>query len=110
MSNWLPLNGTSPVHDHRPYAMLGAGRLVSSLWKHGDQHSGWAYRFNIFRMSTAGGRVSQLLQPRDVHDLVKLCRVLAAELATDGCLPPAQRRALADLAETLNDLTDSWRP
>lgn len=110
MPNGFPLNGASPVLDHRPYALLGAGRLVSSLWKHGDPHGGWAYRFNIFRMSTAGGRVSQLLRPRDVHDLVKLCRVLAAELAADGCLPHAQRRALANLAETLHDFTDSWRP
>lgn len=106
-------NGTSPPsppYDQRPYAMLGAGPLVSSLWKQGDSDSGWAYRFNVFRMSTASGHVSQLLRPRDVHDLVKLCRVLAAELVHDGCLPLSQRRELADLADTLNELTDSWRP
>lgn len=113
MHNGFDANRTAPpgpLADPRPYAMLGAGQVMSSLWKQGDPASGWAYRFNVFRMSRADGQVSQLLRPEDVHDLVQICRILAAELVHDGCLPHAQRRALANLAETLNELTDTWRP
>lgn len=85
-----------------PYEMVGAGQLTSSVWKQGDEDSGWAYRFNIFRMAPATGRVSQLLYPSDVPDLVNLCRVLATVLADDGCIPAAQRRALANLAAQLD--------
>jgi hypothetical protein len=90
-----------------PYEMVGAGSLVSAVWKHGDLQSGWAYRFNIFRMRVGSGRVSQLLRPSDIHDLVKLCRVLATVLADDGCIPQTQRRALADLADELDAITSS---
>jgi hypothetical protein len=27
--------------SQKPYVMLGAGRLVASLWKAGDERSGW---------------------------------------------------------------------
>ena len=93
----------------RPYALLGAGRLTSSIWKEGDEGAGWRYRFNIFRMTPAEGRVSQLLRPGDLHDLVKLCHVLAAVLADDGCLPTAERRALAVLVERLEPITNQQR-
>src|SRR5690606_40337417 len=59
---------------------------------------GWTYRFNLFRMSAASGHVSQQFRPADVFDLVKLCRVLAAELVHDGCLPQSQRKDFAELA------------
>ena len=36
----------------KPYTMLGAGQLVSTIWKDGDEQSGWSYRFNVYRMST----------------------------------------------------------
>lgn len=89
----------------QPYAMLGAGQLTSAVWKRGELASGWAYRFNIYRMSCGEGRVSQLFRPADVPDLVKLCHVLAAVLADDGCLPRAERRALKALAEKLQSIT-----
>jgi len=43
----------------------------------------------------------------DVHDLVKLCHVLAVTLSDDACIPTDQRRALADLAECLNEITNT---
>lgn len=89
----------------KPYAMLGAGQLSSALWKAGDEQSGWTYRFNIYRMSSRTGHVSELLRPQDVGDLVKLCQVLAAILADDGCVPRDQRRALAKLAADLDSIT-----
>jgi len=89
----------------KPYVMLGAGQLSSALWKAGDEQSGWTYRFNIYRMSSRTGHVSELLRPQDVGDLVKLCQVLAAILADDGCVPRDQRRALAKLAADLDSIT-----
>ena len=87
--------------------MLGAGKLVSAVWKTADQLGKRSCRFNLYRMSPRNGRVSQLLRPTDVHDLVKLCHVLTATLADDGCIPQEQRRALADLAERLSHITDT---
>jgi hypothetical protein len=94
---------TSP----KPYAMLGAGQLVSSLWKSGDNQGGWTYRFNVYRMSGRNGHVSQLFRPADVQDLVKLCQVLAATLADDGCIPAEQRHDLADLSAKLDCITQT---
>ena len=89
----------------KPYAMLGAGPLVSAVWKDGHPRSGWSYRFNIYRLGPHNGHVSQLLQPADLPDLVKLCQVLAATLADDGCIPPEQRDTLIELAAKLDKIT-----
>jgi len=87
----------------KPYAMVGAGNLVSNVSKTGDEQGGWRYRFSIFRL-TARGHVSQCFQPADLVSFVKLIRVLAATLADDGCLSPVLQRELADLAQDLDQL------
>jgi len=89
----------------KPYAMLGAGQLVSGIWKTGDERSGWTSRFNVYRSNQRTGHVSQLLRPDDVPDLVKLCQVLAATLADDGCIAVELRRTLARLAAELDFIT-----
>jgi hypothetical protein len=86
--------------------MLGAGQLASTVWKSGDEASGWRYRFSLFRMPSTTGRVSQLLRTSDLPSLVKLCQVLAATLAEDGCVPAKDRAALRHLASRLDRLTD----
>ena len=96
---------TKQPKTSKPYEILGAGQLVSTVWKAGDERAGWQYRFNVYRMSAGNGQVSQLLRPADVENLVKLCRVLAMTLADDGCMPARQRRALADLAGKLDEIT-----
>ena len=88
----------------KPVAIVGAGKLVASVWKSGDERSGWRYRFNIFRLSHGSGRVSQRLAPCDVADLVKLARVLASTLADDGCLAHQQRQSLIDLAADIDQI------
>lgn len=93
----------------KPYTMLGAGQLVSSVWKTGDERRGWRYRFNVYRMNADSGLVSQRLRPTDVRDLVKLSQVLAAVLADDGCMPADQRQALAELADQLDSLNHPTR-
>ena len=89
----------------KPSAMLGAGPLVSAIWRFGRKRSGWTCRFNIYRSNARTGRVSQLLRPGDVPDLIKLCQVLATTLADDGSIPARQRRKLADLAVKLDAIT-----
>ena len=86
----------------KPSAMLGAGPLVSAIWRFSRKRRGWTCRFNIYRSNACTGRVSQLLRPGDVPDLVKLCQVLATTLADDGSIPARQRRKLADLAVKLD--------
>lgn len=85
--------------------MVGAGRLASMIWKAGDEQSGWRYRFNLFRTSGRGGRISQVFTPADVIYFVKLAQVLAAVIADDGCLDPIERGVLKRLAD---DLDQCW--
>lgn len=105
------LNGTimRTIHDtksdlsptnRKPYAMVGAGRLAASIWKDGDECTGWKYRFNLFRLAE-NGRVGQKFKPTDLKHLVKLVQVLAATLADDGCLKPSVRRELERLSASL---------
>jgi len=88
----------------KPYAMIGAGNLVSTLWKTGNELAGWRYRYNLYRM-TEHGYVGQRFSPDDLVDLVKLVQVLAATLADDGCLAPIRRSELARLAAMLDQIT-----
>lgn len=96
---------TTSTTNTKPYAMLGAGQLVSAIWKTGDEQSGWGYHFNVYRSNNRTGHVSQLLRPADIFDLVKLSQVLAATLADDGCITANERLALATLAGELDGIT-----
>ena len=87
--------------------MLGAGQLASAIWKARAKRGRRSYRFNVYRMSPHNGRVSHLLWPTDVHDLVRLCHVLAVTLADDEGIPTEQRRALAHLGRRLSDITNT---
>jgi hypothetical protein len=90
----------------RPYEIIGAGHLVSSVWKRGSEEHGWSYRFNVFRVDVQSGIVSRLFRPADLPDLLQLCRLLAAELASDGCLVASDRRRLAVITDVLDSLLD----
>lgn len=74
------------------------------VWKNGSEALGWEYRFNVFRMSNIGD-VGQEFAPHDLKYFVRLIQVLANCLAEDGCLPPAERQELADLAQRLDKIT-----
>ncbi len=103
------LNNDSETSSRRstmpkPYCSVGAGRLTSFVWKSGDDHSGWRYQFNLFRLAANGGRVSQLFAPADLIHFVKLTQVLAAVIADDGCLSPIDRGVLKRLAADLDQM------
>jgi hypothetical protein len=95
--------------DSKPHAMLGAGNLTAALWKTGDPRSGWRYRFNVFRMHHASGRVSQRLGPGDVPDLVKLAQLLALTLSEEEDLDAELRDDLGCLFACLDDLFSPGR-
>jgi hypothetical protein len=100
-------NGKAIASDSRPCAMLGAGNLAASLWKFGDEENGWRYRFNIFRMTRANGRVSHRFLPQDVADLAKLAQTLAFALSEEECLDRELRDDLGCLFACLNDVLPS---
>jgi len=87
----------------KPYTRMGADQLTASVYKTGDELVGFEYRFNIVRLNNRTGRVIQWFTPDDLHGLVKLTRVLAAELADDGCIGSELRTQLFAIAEALDD-------
>lgn len=78
------------------------------LWKTGDEHSGWEYRFNIVRGPTLHESFNPMLEPADLSDLVKLVQVMASVIDDDGCLHAADRERLRSLITDLNGLTLRW--
>jgi hypothetical protein len=89
----------------RPYELIGAGKLVSAVWKRVDDEQGCFYRFNVFRMNDHSGMVTRMFRPSDLPDILKLCQVLAMELSLDGCVPEDDRLRLAELADDLDAIT-----
>ena len=86
----------------KPYFMVGAGRLASTVWKTGEEAQGWAYHFNLVVLDAEDGSVTRRFEPDDLPDLVTLVRVLAVELAGDGCMDDSLRAALFELAEKID--------
>jgi len=86
----------------KPYALIGAEQLTTSVYKTGDELTGFGYRFNIVRHDNQTGRVNQWFRPDDLLAMVKLTRVLAAELSNDGCMTSELREQLVNLATALD--------
>ena len=84
--------------------IVGAGRLIATIWKLCGEHTVWRYRFNIVRQTSDSGIVSNLFQPTDLMHFIKLIQVLAAVIADDGCLTQSERTTLRNLAAQLDDL------
>ena len=55
------------------------------------------------------GRVTQWFGPNDLEGLVKLTRVLAAELAIDGCMDSSLRYRLSHLTTVLDEAIDELK-
>lgn len=102
-----PLDGLS-MPPRKPYLLAGAGPLTATIWKDGDCHAGWDYRFNIVRTSRTTGRVTQCFAPRNIRHLAKLVQVLAFILADDGCLEPGRRDELKELASRMEMALRGW--
>ncbi len=104
MKTRIDANGMSRNGTTEPYAVTGAGPITAFIRKSGDEQSGWQYRFNIFRMYQTSGRVSQWFHPSDLEHIAKLVKVVAQELAQDGCLKNELRDDLYCLAACLDDV------
>lgn len=89
--------------DPLPIELVGAGRLISSIWKLGGVDSGWRYRFNIVRQSSDHVHFTDLFQPNDLIHFIKLIQVLATVIADDGCLSQPERIMLKRLAVRLDE-------
>lgn len=89
--------------NNKPYALVGSGCLTAALWKVINEDD-CEYRFNLFRVHKETGSVDQWLTPEDIESLVKVVRVLAFELAEDGCMSRPLRHRLYQLAEDLDEL------
>ena len=90
-------------NDPRPMEIVGAGPLISTIWKLGDEHTGWRYRFNLTRQTSSKSVFTDLFQPLDLVNFIKLIQVLAAVIADDECLTQAERTTLRNLAAQLDD-------
>lgn len=91
-----------PTKSNEPYAIVGAEQLTAFLYKTGDELLGFQYRFSIVHQNSHTGRVGHWLRPTDIEALIKLTRVLAEELANDGCMSDVLRRRLRTFAAKLN--------
>ena len=92
-----------PTANPKPMEIVGAGRLLSTIWKRGCEHSSWRYRFSIVRQTSDRGIVTDLFQPTDLIHFVKLIQILATVIADDGCLTQSERTTLRNLAAQLDD-------
>lgn len=88
----------------KPYCSIGSGPLTSFLWKSGDANKGWRYHYNVFRLTSKGGRLRQLFAPCDLIYFVKLIQVLASVISDDGCLSVVDRGVLRRLSADLDNL------
>lgn len=93
--------------NDQPIAVVGAGNLVSHLWRGGERQQTADYRFSIFRFKE-GVQVTQKFRPSDLSDLVKLCQVLGFAIFDDGWISDDDRIALLSLVEDLDELTQNW--
>ena len=83
--------------------IVGAGQLVSSIWKLGSEQTDCRYRFDVVRNASEQGFVTDLFQPIDLFHFIKLIQVLAAVISDDGCLTQTERTMLRNLAAKLDD-------
>ena len=99
----IPLQIQQKSFRPKPMMHVGAGPLTSSIWKLGDDESGWRYRFHVVRQLAPSGCVTDLFQPMDLIHFVRLIQVLAAEISNDGCLTHDEHVMLRTLAQRLDE-------
>ncbi|HQX53057.1 MAG TPA: hypothetical protein PLR25_24265 [Planctomycetaceae bacterium] len=100
----IPLQIQQKSFRPKPMMHVGAGPLTSSIWKLGDEESGWRYRFNVVRQLVPSGWATDLFQPVDLVHFVRLIQVLAVEISNDGCLTHDERLMLSSLTRQLNEI------
>jgi len=91
----------------QPVAVLGAGELISHLYRASDCRGSASYQFNILRLQSDLEMTHEFC-PSDLPDLIKLCQVLAFAIEDDGWVCVATRKRLRDLLDDLDEITQRW--
>jgi len=94
--------------SNQPYFVAGAGDLISHVRLDETEFCGRSYRFNLYRI-LPNGDVTNWLRPGDLRDIIKACQVLAFSIADDGWIEDSLRLQVAELADDLQVITDSWK-
>ena len=97
----------SITQNKGPIAVLGAGDLVSHLHRAGEVGEVAGYRFNVFRLNRQL-QATHELHHSDLHDMIKLCQVLAFAIVDDGWIPKETSDSLRQLCNQLDVLTRQW--
>ena len=84
-----------------PMLIVGAGPLISRLWKFGSEESGWRYRFEVHSETADGDYQTDLFQPSDLCHFLQLTHLLATEILCDGCITQADREALSRIVSQM---------
>ncbi len=92
--------------NNPPHASLGAGQLASMLWKSNEGGAEGNYQFNLFRLLSTTGHVSQLFRPEDIPSLLKLLHLLATTLIAEGVLDTILSDELSRIAQFLHEAFD----
>ena len=92
--------------ESKPYCIVGAGRLTSSVWKQSRGSDEFRYRFNLFRTKRSG-KVTNRFRPQDVLSLAKFVRVISQVLVDDGCVTAEQRQLLVFLDTAMDEILES---
>lgn len=95
------------VAARQPVAVVGAGDLVSHLFRGDDWQNSENYHFSLVRLCE-GRAATHELRPCELKNMIKLCQVMAFAIADDGWLPTQLRQELFDLSHDLDAITQRW--
>ena len=101
------MNDQNQLSESSPCAVLGAGDLVTHLYRAFDPDGAVEYRFNVFRFDQCMQATHQL-RHCDLRDIVKLCHVVTFAVLDDGWASPQQREQLTQLLVELERVTEAW--
>lgn len=93
--------------DRELVAVVGAGDLVSYVYRASGQAETPEYYFNLARIGKED-RVVHQLRACDLRDVVKLCQVLAFAIVDDGWSDGPTKSRLLTLNAQLDGLTAAW--
>ena len=93
--------------NREPVAVVGAGDLISHLFRTTNDMSEAEYRFGLMRLET-DLEATHSLRSSDLRDIVKLCQVLAISILDDGWLDGNQSFVIEELVQSLDEITHHW--
>lgn len=88
--------------SQRPYMTVGVDRLTARIYKTGNEKFGWNYHFRLCRDGNRGANEDLRFHIDDIQRLMRITRLVAFELAVDGCMTPTQREQLQRFVRAIN--------